>query len=87
MFSNRCSHWEPPKAIDQYQFENSKKFLEDRQPSGENMLMEQIFYQDRGHEQVLLVSQDKFLLGIKIGLYKNPIFSRTTMVANGDQRS
>ena len=49
--------------------------------------MEQIFYQDHGHEQVLLVSQDKFLLGIKIRLSKNPIFSRTTMVANGDQRS
>ena len=55
---------------DQHQFDNTIKFLEDQQPSGENMLMEQIFCQDHGHEQVLSVSQNKFYRGQKMVSYE-----------------
>ena len=46
--------------FESHQFENAKKFLVDQQQSGENTLMEQIFYQDHGHEEVLLVSFNDF---------------------------
>ena len=64
--------------FESHQFENAKKFLVDQQQSGENMSTGQIFCQDHGHEQVLLVSFDdffRFYRGTEIRSFIKTIFS------------